>query len=90
MAPDSLSSAQKRQILEALDFSPAALRSMARDFCEAETAHRSLSTSPLYQEVTNYLFAARSAQVPLISKNAPRAPREEGKLTKSEQAALLL
>ena len=90
MAPDSLSSEQKRQISEALDFAPAALRSMARDFCEAEVAHRSLSSSPLYQEVMNYIFAACNAPVPLNSRNAPRAPGEEGKLTRKEQAALLL
>ena len=88
--PDALDEQQKKLAVECLDFQPSILQSLLKDYMEAELIAKSLPTKVEYDMVVKYIQLVCLAPIPVNSKKAPRAPGESGKLTKSQQAALLM
>ena len=66
------------------------LQQLVKDYTDAEATHRSLSSEACFKDIVNYIYQVIVLQVPVSAKTAVRAPGEEGKLCKSEQAALLM
>ena len=88
--PDALDEQQKKLTVECLDFQPSILQNLLKEFVEAELIVKSLSTIVEYELVVKCIQMVCLAPIPVNSTNAPRAPGESGKLTKSQQAALLM
>ena len=88
--PESLSTELRAFLGEALEFANPVLQRLIKDYTDAEATHRSLSSEAYFKDIVNYIYQVIVLQVPVSAKTAPRAPGEEGKLCKSEQAALLM
>ena len=90
MTPESLSTELRAFWGEALEFANPVLQQLVKDYTEAEATHRSLSSEACFKDIVNYIYQVIVLQVPVSAKTAPRALGEEGKLCKSEHAALLM
>ena len=75
---------------EALEFANPVLSKADQDYTDAEATHRSLSSEAYFKDIVNLHLPGHCPAGAVSAKTAPRAPGEEGKLCKSEQAALLM
>ena len=59
-------------------------------FLDAKKISRPLSQNAFFKDVVHYILECCRAFIPVYPQTAPKAPGREGKMTKKEQAALLL
>ena len=90
ISPEIFSPKLRELALLGTEWGTKCLDDLLRSFMEAEKATRPLSHNAYYKDCVHYILECCHASVPVYPQNAPRAPGREGKLTKSQQAELLL
>ena len=90
LSPTLFSSSQRQLSLTGSGWCSHTMETLLHCFLEAEKVSRTLSSNAFFSDVIAYIRECCKVSIPLYCQDAPRAPGREGKMTKKQQAALLV
>ena len=90
LSPNIFSADHRQLALTGSGWCSKTMDKLLQCFLNAEKISRPLSKNASFKDVVDYILECCRTSIPLYAQGAPKPPGREGKMTKKEQAVLLL